>query len=87
MKLGGVPISATMKLADWLQQNDITGAALAVSAGLDPSTISRIISGERKPDWSTLDKIMAATGGAVTPNDFIPDEEQAPEPAPNEQAA
>lgn len=60
-----------MKLDEWLKSNNLTAAAFADISGLSQATISRAINGKRRPDWSTLDTIMAATNGAVTPNDFV----------------
>lgn len=51
----------------------MTATAFAKKADLDVSTVTRVINGERRPDWSTLGKILDATNGEVTPNDFIPD--------------
>lgn len=66
-----------MKLSEWLKQNELTATAFAKAAGLDVSTVTRSINGQRRPEWDTLDKIRAATNGEVTPNDFIPDQESA----------
>ncbi len=63
-----------MKLDEWLKTNNLTAAAFAAMSGLSQATISRTINGKRRPDWSTLDAITAATDGAVTPNDFVRDE-------------
>jgi transcriptional regulator with XRE-family HTH domain len=64
-----------MKLSDWLDQQEpkMSATAFAKRVGLDVSTITRAMNGERRPEWPTLDKIFAATEGAVTPNDFIPE--------------
>lgn len=67
-----------MKLRQWLDDRDMTATAFAKAAGLDVSTITRVINGERRPDWSTLTKILDATNGEVTPNDFIPEAEPPP---------
>lgn len=68
-----------MKLQDWLDQQEpkMSATAFAKRVGLDVSTITRVMNGERRPEWPTLDKILAATDGAVTPNDFIPETDDA----------
>lgn len=61
----------TMKLADYLEKYGVTPSRFASKAGLQPSTIIRILNGERPtPGIETLAKIMRASHGEVTPNDF-----------------
>lgn len=67
-----------MKLKQWLDDRDMTATAFAKLADLDVSTVTRVINGERRPEWQTLDKILAATSGEVTPNDFVPESEPPP---------
>lgn len=69
-----------MKLSDWLKTKDMSATAFAKKAELDVSTVTRVINGERRPEWGTLDKIMTATNGEVTPNDFIPEADGGPLP-------
>lgn len=62
-----------MDLQTWLTENEMTATAFAEKAGVAVSTITRAIRRERRPDWDTLEAIGRATGGAVTPNDFMAD--------------
>jgi predicted transcriptional regulator len=60
-----------MKLAEYLGKRGVSPSRFAAEAGLQPSTIFRILSGERPtPSIETLTKIMRASNGEVTPNDF-----------------
>lgn len=63
---------SSMKLIDYMTSNNINAAKLAEKANVPASTITRLLSGARVPRLSLLEKIMDATGGAVTPNDFLP---------------
>lgn len=67
-----------MRLVDWLarekEARKLTQSAFAASAELDPSTITKLVNGERRPDWATMEKISRVTNGEVTPNDFLPPE-------------
>jgi len=67
-----------MTLQEYLSQNEIPPSRLADKAGVPASTISRILSGDRKPGLEVMKKIMAATDGNVTPNDFLPVQEPPP---------
>lgn len=60
-----------MRLSDWLRDNDITPAEFGRRIGArSRMTVPRYLDGSRKPDGETMAAIYAATGGAVTPNDF-----------------
>ncbi|WP_084412480.1 helix-turn-helix domain-containing protein [Fulvimarina manganoxydans] len=61
----------SMTLADFLRTNEMSPAAFAAELGVPASTITRIIRGERTPRLDTIQKIVAATSGAVTINDFV----------------
>ena len=61
-----------MKLSEYLASNAITASDLAREINRSVSTVTRIVNGESKPDWSTMARIDDATGGAVKPNDFLP---------------
>jgi transcriptional regulator with XRE-family HTH domain len=63
-----------MKLIDYMTSNNINAAKLAEKANVPASTITRLLSGARVPRLSLLEKIMEATNGAVTPNDFLSDD-------------
>src|SRR5690606_26131874 len=74
-----------MKLTDWLESQNLTASAFADQLGVSVSTVTRCMNGQRRPEWQTLDAIYKATGGQVTPNDFLSDEaalQGAVQPAP-----
>lgn len=61
-----------MKLADYLLQNDLSPAEFTRLLGLSSSaTIRRYMLGERLPREEILLRIIQATGGKVTREDFI----------------
>lgn len=63
---------AGMKLAEWLTRTGTTRSAFARSVGLSPASITALCKDERA--WISREagsRIAAATGGAVTPNDFL----------------
>lgn len=60
-----------MTLDQYLKDNHITQASFAASIGADQSTISRLLAGVYNPSLSLLNRIFKATGGNVTPNDFL----------------
>ena len=75
-----------MKLEDWLKANHVTQADFAAAVGVDQATISRLIPAEgkrqrRRPSFDLVEKIMRATDGAVTANDFMTDALGEPPPA------
>lgn len=71
-----------MKLADYLEQNNLTAAAFAEKIGVARSTVGLWLRPRRgtvwRPNWEHLKKIKDVTGGAVTADDFVdpPDEEE-----------
>ena len=61
-----------MKLADWLTTTGTTKSAFARAVGLSPASITALCKDETA--WISREaggRIAAATGGAVTPNDFL----------------
>lgn len=60
-----------MKLEQYLTNNSIKPVAFAASIDVAPSTITRIIRGERLPRIDLVEKIKRATGGEVTLEDFL----------------
>lgn len=60
-----------MTLKKYLEQQELSAQEFADRAKLDLSTISRYLSGQRKPDIYALSKIRAATGGKVDIEDFL----------------
>ncbi len=60
-----------MTLQEFLTEKSLKPSTFAKAAGIAPSTIIRILNGERKPSLATMQKIMAASEGMVTPNDYL----------------
>ena len=61
-----------MKLADWLTQHSVKRVDFARRIGLSPGAITLIC--REDGAWAsreTAERIVAETGGAVTPNDFL----------------
>ena len=72
-----------MKLSDWLSREGITQSEFARRIERDPATVTKIIKGHVRPDWTTLERIQRETGGDVLPNDFFGIDAPTPEgPAP-----
>lgn len=59
-----------MKLAEYLTAKDLTASAFAALIKASPSTITRILAGDRSPDLRTLEAIEMASGGKVRAQDF-----------------
>lgn len=62
-----------MKLEQYLKSKNIKPAAFAASIDVAPSTITRILRGERTPRIELAAKIKVATRGKVTVEDFMPE--------------
>lgn len=60
-----------MTLQEYLTEKNLRPSTFAVTASLAPSIVIRILNGERAPSLETMRKIMAATDGLVTPNDYL----------------
>lgn len=65
-----------MRLSDYLERHRMSGSEFAVRIGVSESTINRLIPRPgkkqlRRPSWDLIEKIAAATGGAVTADDFM----------------
>lgn len=60
-------------LKTWLTENGKTASDLAAALGVDDSTVSRYIGGERTPRPRHMAGIVKFTGGNVTANDFLPE--------------
>ncbi len=60
-----------MKLKTYLTQNNLTEAEFGEKAGLSQAAVNRYCAGKRIPDKDAMPAIIAATGGAVQPNDFF----------------
>ncbi len=65
-----------MRLESWLERERKTPTDFARSIDVDPSTITRLLPGDakrqvRKPGREVMAKIYTATGGEVSPNDYL----------------
>lgn len=60
-----------MRLEDWLNEQKVSVGAFARKIGVPDSTIRRVISERRSPTHAIMERIIAATDGAVLPNDFF----------------
>jgi transcriptional regulator with XRE-family HTH domain len=70
-----------MNLQAYLDRNDLSRADFAKQIGVSEVAVTRYIGGKRMPRPEVLSKIREATNGAVTPNDFLPEQEAgAPRP-------
>lgn len=49
----------------------LTATAFAAMAGLSQPQVSRLLKGHHNPSLATMDAIRRATGGKVTPNDWL----------------
>ncbi|MDS1138603.1 helix-turn-helix transcriptional regulator [Nitratireductor indicus] len=63
-----------MKLETYLQSKDLKPTTFAAKVGVYPSTITRILRGERSPSLELVMKIERATKGKVKPRDWFSDE-------------
>jgi transcriptional regulator with XRE-family HTH domain len=59
-----------MKLETYLTQNQIKPSSFAAEIGVAPSTITRLLKGERSPRLDLIMLIKEKTGGLVTAEDF-----------------
>lgn len=60
-----------MKLETFLTENEMSRSDFARIVGVSEVSICRYIANQRMPKRDVLSKIMEATNGAVTPNDFV----------------
>lgn len=60
-----------MKLETYLSENQIKPTAFAAEIGVAPSTITRLLKGERSPRLDLIMLIKEKTGGQVTADDFF----------------
>lgn len=63
-----------MTLSEYLDAAGLKPAQFAQALGVEPSTITRMISGARGPSLDMALRIEAATIGQVTPKDWVKDE-------------
>src|SRR6201989_3353899 len=59
-----------MQLSDWLKQSKTTRTDFARAVQISPGRVTQICEGEM-PSLDLAERIAKATGGAVTPNDFV----------------
>lgn len=59
-----------MKLADWQETHAVTDTDMARQIGVSQAAVTRYRRGERIPEAAIMARIVDATAGAVTPNDF-----------------
>lgn len=61
-----------MILSRYLERKKLSPSAFAETIGVKRQTVHRYLNGERTPWPDVMARITAATGGAVTANDFMP---------------
>ena len=70
-------IASTMQFSDWFRKQDgLTQEAFAKRVGVTQGRIAQILGGEI-PSFDLAGRIKDATGGRVTPNDFLTGSERA----------
>jgi len=60
------------KLREWRKERGLSAKAFADLVGSSDASIIRLENGTQTPSFDLLKRIHEATGGAVTPNDFLP---------------
>lgn len=73
-----------MKLADYLKARRMKRIDFASAVGVSPAWITALCDETGWPSREVAEKIATATGGEVSPNDFLTID---PEPRPSEQGA
>lgn len=63
-----------MTLDSYLRSKEMTPGDFAALIGASASGVTKWLRGERRPRPGMYPKIIAATDGAVRPNDFFADE-------------
>ena len=61
-----------MKLGTYLSTAKVTPAQIASKIGVSEKAVVHWVAGNRTPRPKQMVKIIAATNGAVTANDFLP---------------
>ncbi len=59
-----------MKLIDFLRITGLSARQFAFGIGVSPQSLSRYLHTGRVPRGQVMERIVAVTKGAVTPNDF-----------------
>ncbi len=60
------------KLSEFLSENGISQASFGATIGVTQQALSKWVRGDATPRPKQMVKIIGATGGAVTANDFLP---------------
>lgn len=60
-----------MTLEEYLKAEGMNASAFAKLLNVTPSTVTRWLTTDRKPDLELMVKIEDATGGKVTMRDFV----------------
>lgn len=71
---------AIMTLEQYLKEKELKPSAFAAEIGVAPSTITRLLKGERGIGLKVLRAVSEGTGGAVTADDFFQREAEARAP-------
>jgi DNA-binding XRE family transcriptional regulator len=61
----------SVKLNDYLSIKGVAPTTFAALIDVNLSTLWRIRTGKQRPNWTTVEAIVRATGGKVTANDFL----------------
>jgi transcriptional regulator with XRE-family HTH domain len=67
-----------MTLSEYLARENVKRSHFAQSIGVEASTVTRWISGDRTPSLALMERISRATDGKVTPSDFLPADASSP---------
>ena len=59
-----------MHLSDYMAEQNLTDATVAVGIGRSRATVNRIRNRKVRPDWETIRAIRQFTNGKVTADDF-----------------
>lgn len=62
---------AVMTITEFLAGGELTAATFAERIGVSRQALHRYTTGERRPEWGVIERIVIATNGAVTANDFL----------------
>ena len=60
-----------MHLSDYMVRENLSDEAMARKLKVSRVTVSRIRRRVVRPDWETIKRLKAASGGACTADDFI----------------
>lgn len=73
---GAIIAQFDMTLNEYLKLHGLSDGDFADLVKRERTTVMRWRKGATRPDWEALEAIHEASGGAVTPNDFFPPDEQ-----------